>query len=82
MTTPTLIESIQARLAQTNDDLEKFHLLAKLSNEYKKMWKLRKALEISEEALNISQTLLNQYPKRIKEKSRQVPYYNRSMVRV
>ncbi len=67
MSHPTLIKSIQTKLSQTSDDLEKFHLLTEMSVEYKKVWKLRKALETSQEALKISHALLKGHP-RIRKK--------------
>jgi len=63
MNSKTKIDEINVRLLQSTDSLEKYHLLTEIASEYKKMWKLNKALEFSQEALKISNTLLQNQTK-------------------
>ena len=75
MTKPTPITKIQTRLAQTSDDLEKFHLLTEMCIEYEKMWKLRQALKTSKEALKLSHSLLQKAKKKKNDQLNRYSYY-------
>ena len=69
----TTINSIEQKLNQTSDEVEKFFLLNEMATVYKQMWKLNKALEVSQEALNISQNLLIRY--KVKKKKTRKPTF-------
>lgn len=75
----TPLDVIKKRLDETNDDFEKFYLLNQMAEEYQKMWKLNKALEISREALKIGQKLLQDSHFKVPKRRRQ-PFVDRFTV--
>jgi hypothetical protein len=58
MNYPSKIEELSRKLSQSTDLIEKYELLIELSQLYKRMWKMKKALEISQEALALSRKII------------------------
>lgn len=58
MNYPNKLKNLYTKLEKTNDYIEQYELLIQISLAYQKMWKLRKALEISQRALRLSQKII------------------------
>ncbi|MEM9822040.1 MAG: hypothetical protein AAF985_13250 [Bacteroidota bacterium] len=58
MNYPYKLEQLSQQLSHSTDPLERYEIMIELSVLYKKMWKMKKALEISQEALALSKKLI------------------------
>ncbi len=72
----TKLFELSARLDKSTDQFEKYELMIELSTQYQKMWKLRKALETSQDALLLSKKIIyDQFPSRRIRKSENSSFY-------
>ena len=63
MNYPDNVQELSYRFSKSNDPLEKYELLMELSILYKSMWKMNKALEVSQQALALSREIIyNRFP--------------------